>query len=101
MSIGLSYLGTFLNWHEYDSGYSPGGGCISPFSWSENTRWRRFDTLFMLSVRYYVGSGSLLENDRLGATMPDYNPWYGAEPVMAGETANPATYIAPPAAHRC
>jgi hypothetical protein len=40
----------------------------------------------MLGLRYYFGQGSLLSNDRSGASLEDYNPWYGTQPDMT--TAN-------------
>ncbi|HUO98484.1 MAG TPA: hypothetical protein VMU01_07435 [Rhizomicrobium sp.] len=35
----------------------------------------------MLTVRFYFGQDSLIANDRKGASLADYNPWYGAEAV--------------------
>jgi hypothetical protein len=50
--------------------------------------WRRSENLVMLSLRYYFGQDSLIANDRKGASLKDYNPWYGADPVTEAFVGN-------------
>jgi hypothetical protein len=92
VSVALSYFGTYLNWHRYDAGWE-GVPCGPVTYTSIDSTWHRTDTLFMLNLRYYFGRESLIANDRHGASMNDYNPWYGAEAVMEGETRVPGIVV--------
>jgi len=39
-------------------------------------------SLFTLGIRFYVGSGSLIDHDRNGPSLEDGNPWYGTNPFL-------------------
>lgn len=87
VSFVLDYQGSYGTWsrHTAESGdYGPGGpppGWLVHFSYDDTHTWRRSENLLMLRVRYYIGPDSLIANDRKGAGLSDYNPWYGVEPV--------------------
>jgi hypothetical protein len=82
-SLIFNYQGSYGNWNEHLSGSG-----VYPYpqpyqyTYDVRTSWGRTENLFMLSLRYYFGGDSLIANDRHGAGMNDYNPWYGAEPIM-------------------
>lgn len=82
VSLAFNYQGSYGTWnrHSYGSGVYP---YPHPYQYDYNVMrtWRRTENLFMLSLRYYLGQDSLIANDRNGASMSDYNPWYGAKPV--------------------
>jgi hypothetical protein len=40
------------------------------------------NNLFVLGVRFYFGTETLIAHDRGGPSLNDENPWYGARPVM-------------------
>jgi len=82
MSIGLDYQGSYENARFIQSDsfkFSPGGG----YTCNLGRRSNRTENIVMLKLRYYFGQDTLLANDRNGAAMNDYNPLYGAEPVLA------------------
>lgn len=104
-SLALSYQGSYATWQSYIRGISPPPPCGRSFSFfSMSNEFRRTDNLFMLSLRYYFGRDSLIANDRSGAGMSDYNPWYGVQPVAeayAGSDYRPVVFATAPAAPFC
>jgi len=87
VSLVLNYQGSYGTWSRDTAAsgdYGPGGpppGWLVHYSYDYAHTWRRSENLLMLSVRYYIGQDSLMANDRNGAGLSDYDPWYGVEPV--------------------
>ena len=90
VSLLINYQGSYATWKSYNAyweGIPCGHGALAYERISATTR--RTGNLFMLSLHYYLGQDSLLANDRNGAGMNDYNPWYGAEPITEAFMGNP------------
>ena len=80
ISIGLDYQGSYatkrrLVMTRYDFDHTWG------YSWHGGTKANRLENLFMLKLRYYLGTASLIAHDRDGASMNDYNPLYGVTAI--------------------
>jgi hypothetical protein len=82
VSLGLNYQGSYGTWYRHTSGSG-----VYPYLFPRQytydvvRTWQRTEHVFMLTVSYYFGQDSLIANDRKGAGMNDYNPWYGADPI--------------------
>ena len=90
ISLAIAYRGTYNNWRRDTWGVLPPPPCSHGASsyFAASYPYRRTENLFQVTLRYYLGQASLLTNDRTGAAMSDYNPWYGAEPqteAIAGQ----------------
>jgi hypothetical protein len=82
VSLALNYQGSYGTWYRHTSGsFVYPYPFPYPFSYDVVHKWQRTEHLFMLTLRYYFGQDSLIANDRNGATINDYNSWYGAEPI--------------------
>jgi hypothetical protein len=88
ISLLFNYQGSYSTWQS-DSARWMRLPCGSSDVYVRNTQnWRRSENLVMLSLRYYFGQDSLIANDRKGASLKDYNPWYGADPVTEAFVGN-------------
>ena len=84
VSLLFNYQGSYSIWRSFNAAWVPipcGHGRLDYYSTTGTMR--RTENLFMLSLHYYFGQDSLIANDRNGAGMNDYNPWYGAESVIS------------------
>ena len=57
------------------------------------TRQWKASNQFFVGVRLYLGQNSLIENERKGAGLNDYNPFFGAQPSFADHDRD---YYGPP-----
>jgi len=85
LSLGFDYRGSYATWRNLDviTFYWSNG---SSYSCNGSLTYHRTEHLFMVRLRYYFGLESLFANDRKGASMNDYNPWYGAEPIAEADS---------------
>ncbi len=95
VSLAFDYRGSYSTWSYWHivELRSSGGG---RFNCNASFTVHRTENLFMLRLRYYFGQDSLIANDRNGASISDYNPWYGTEPVSEGFAGNLSALFPPP-----
>jgi hypothetical protein len=78
LSLFAAYQGSNVTWHDNELyWYYP----------DTNKALYRNNTI-MLGLRFYFGRNSLLANDRSGASLEDYNPWYGTQPDLITANGN-------------
>ncbi len=95
VSLAFDYRGsyaTWSHWHTITASSSSGANFFCNASFTVH----RTENLFMVKLRYYFGQDSLIANDRNGASISDYNPWYGVEPVSEGFAGNLWALYPPP-----
>jgi hypothetical protein len=74
LSLFVAYQGGYQAPH-YNDNYSGGSDVyVGRNVISSNT--------FLLGLHFYFGQTSLIDNDRSGASLKDYNPWYGVQPAF-------------------
>lgn len=70
-SLYAAYRGSYLSYHGRTDF---GGGDYATAQFANN------GATVMIGLRFYFNQGTLFGNDRGGASLEDYNPWYGAQP---------------------
>jgi hypothetical protein len=82
LGLFAAYQGSNITWHQR-------------WSYLATNKALYRNNAIMLGLRFYFGQNSLLANDRSGASLKDYNPWYGTQPDQLTANGDAPSFAVP------